>query len=152
MAPLSLDDGPDTNAPNPADVEKANETKIERDIQILMREMRQWRVFNSAQWVAWGIVQAKAPGMEEGIAADEAGANSGHDDSATETERTHSTGSSVIEAEAEAEAESDEFDYLAYAQDRAMFFWSDLLSMKLVREDELPAALVEKIRSRVIDY
>ncbi|KAK1146917.1 hypothetical protein N8T08_002244 [Aspergillus melleus] len=151
MAPLSLDDGPDMEAPNAAETEKAHETKTEREIQALMKEMRQWRVFNSAQWVAWGIVQAKAPGMEEGIAADEAGAHISHDDSATETERTHSTGSSVMEAEAEAE-ESDEFDYLAYAQDRALFFWSDLLAMKLVREDELPAALVEQVKSRIIEY
>lgn len=149
MAPLSLDDGSDMDAQKQADAETAHETKIEREIQSLMKEMRQWRVFNSAQWVAWGIVQAKAPGMEEGIAADEAGAQSGHDDSATETDRTHSTGSSVTEAEAE---ESDEFDYLAYAQDRAMFFWADLLSMNLVREDELPAAMVEHIKTRIIDY
>jgi choline kinase len=48
--------------------------------------------------------------------------------------------------------EADEFDYLAYAQDRAMFFWADLLALNLVREDELPRQMVEHIRSRMIEY
>ena len=28
-----------------------------------MDETRMWRLANTAQWVAWGIVQAKVPGM-----------------------------------------------------------------------------------------
>ncbi|THC94176.1 hypothetical protein EYZ11_006349 [Aspergillus tanneri] len=148
MAPLSLDDEPDVDAPSQAEIEKAHEISTEKEIQSLMKQMRLWRVINSAQWVAWGIVQAKAPGMEEGIAADEAAANGFDDSASTETEGTHSTGSSATEPE----SETDEFDYLAYAQDRALFFWADLLSMNLMREDELPAAMVEQVKTRIIEY
>ncbi|KAF4550631.1 Choline kinase-like protein [Elsinoe fawcettii] len=37
----------------------------EREIRRLMRETRRWRMANSAQWVAWGIVQATIPGMPD---------------------------------------------------------------------------------------
>ena len=45
----------------------------------------------------------------------------------------------------EAEEEHEEFDYLGYAQHRAMFFWGDMLQMGLVKEEELP----EEMRSKV---
>ncbi|KIW89935.1 uncharacterized protein Z519_09365 [Cladophialophora bantiana CBS 173.52] len=44
----------------------------------------------------------------------------------------------------------DEFDYLAYAQERAMFFWGDCLQMGLVKEDELPEDL--KRRAKLVPY
>ncbi|EXJ68350.1 choline kinase [Cladophialophora psammophila CBS 110553] len=44
----------------------------------------------------------------------------------------------------------DEFDYLAYAQERAMFFWGDCLQMGLVEEDELPVDL--KRRVKLVSY
>lgn len=50
----------------------------------------------------------------------------------------------------EAEEEHEEFDYLGYAQHRAMFFWGDMLQMGLVKEDELPADMREKIK--VVPY
>ncbi|PWY95377.1 kinase-like protein [Aspergillus sclerotioniger CBS 115572] len=143
LAPLDLDDGPDVDMTARLDIEKAHENSNEAKIQFYMRQTRLWRVLNSAQWVAWGIVQAKVPGMEEGIAADEA-ANGHHD---TNGNGAHTT--PPVDADID---EADEFDYLAYAQDRALFFWSDLLSMKFIREDELPKDLVEQIRSRIIEY
>ncbi|KPI41193.1 Choline kinase [Cyphellophora attinorum] len=42
--------------------------------------------------------------------------------------------------------EEEEFDYLAYAQDRAMFFWGDALQMGLVTEEELPEAMRQKVK------
>ena len=39
------------------------------------------------------------------------------------------------------EEEGEEFDYLAYAQERAMFFWGDCIQMGLVKEEELPEEL-----------
>jgi choline kinase len=48
--------------------------------------------------------------------------------------------------------EEEGFDYLAYSQDRAMFFWSDLLQLGLVKPEELPAEMVEHIRTRIVDY
>ena len=46
----------------------------------------------------------------------------------------------------------DEFDYLAYSQDRAFFFWADILSLGLIREDELPPEMVEHAKKRMIEY
>jgi choline kinase len=41
---------------------------------------------------------------------------------------------------------SEEFDYLAYAQERAMFFWGDCIQMGLIKEEELPKELIEKVK------
>jgi len=50
----------------------------------------------------------------------------------------------------EAEEEHEEFDYLGYAQHRAMFFWGDMLQMGLVKEDELPEDMKAKVK--VVPY
>jgi choline kinase len=42
----------------------ADEEEIEAEITGLMHEARLWRLANSAQWVAWGVVQAHVPGLE----------------------------------------------------------------------------------------
>ena len=59
----------DSRAPTAqyADEERERENLLESHIQRLQRETRLWRVANSAQWVAWGIVQAKVSGMEDGV-------------------------------------------------------------------------------------
>lgn len=149
LAPLDLDT-PDADPQAAADTVRAHEDSVETKLQSLMHQTRLWRVFNSAQWVAWGIVQAKVDGMEEGIAAD---AVSSGLSSPTESPagRTHSRTPSVDSA-AGADDEEDEFDYLAYSQDRAMFFWADLLEMNLIREDELPTETVEKAKARMTGY
>ncbi|KAL2405863.1 hypothetical protein ABEF95_002820 [Exophiala dermatitidis] len=52
---------------NETDYEKEEterEKAQEEEIQRLLRETRVWRLANSAQWVAWGIVQAKIPELE----------------------------------------------------------------------------------------
>lgn len=129
------------------EAEKADEDSIEANVQFLMAQQRLWRVINSAQWIAWGIVQAKVPGMEEGIAQASQPAD-------------NSNGSTPKAAESEAEAKSpveeaieeDGFDYLAYAQDRAMFFWADLLALNLADEKDLPPELVEAVKTRIIQY
>ena len=43
------------------------------------------------------------------------------------------------------EGDEDEFDYLAYAQERAMFFWGDCLQLGIVKEEDLP----EKMKGMV---
>ncbi|KAJ5161896.1 hypothetical protein N7492_007288 [Penicillium capsulatum] len=151
IAPLDLDESEEANLQQ---LEKSQEEEFEAEIQYLMKQTRLWRVMNSAFWVAWGIIQAKAPGMEEGIAemvgtsAKDGSHNNGdgHDG-----QSPNGNGESKT-PDAEAEAEEDGFDYLAYAQDRAMFFWSDLLALGLVNPDELPAPMVEHIRSRILEY
>ncbi len=102
--------------------EEASESRVRE----LMEQTRLWRVANSAQWVAWGIIQAKIPGLT--LLTDP------HDE----------TGDGVMPEEEEVEA--DEFDYLAYSQDRAMFFWSDCVSLGLASVEELPKELVERLK------
>ena len=41
------------------------EKHMEEEAGRLMAETRLWRLANSAQWVAWGIVQAQVPGMPD---------------------------------------------------------------------------------------
>ena len=106
--------------------EKKREEQSERRVEELMEETRLWRAANSAQWVAWGIMQAKVPGLERetaDVAADVA----------------------AEEADEEAEVVSDEFDYLGYAHGRALFFWGDCVLLGLVGREELPEPLRESL-------
>ncbi|KKK12957.1 hypothetical protein P175DRAFT_0529950 [Aspergillus ochraceoroseus IBT 24754] len=125
MAPLDLDAGPDADLYN-QDLERTHQETLEAETQYLLQQTRLWRVANSAQWVAWGIVQAKVPELGE---------------------KEQAEPTSPVDGEGEA----DEFDYLAYAQDRAMFFWADLLSLGVVQKSQLPQEMVKQIESRVID-
>ncbi|KAF4124407.1 choline kinase [Geosmithia morbida] len=101
-------------------VEKAEEEKTEKEIRQLLDETRMWRPANSAMWVAWGVVQARI---------DEVTDDDDKDDG---------------------EAPTDEFDYLSYAQDRAAFFWGDMVQMGLVKPEELPESLRAKLK--IVDH
>lgn len=149
--------------------EKAREESTDREIKRLLRETRLWRVANSAQWVAWGIVQAKVEGMEEalqqqraqkqkekakaagsaaGVGPVDAGLNPNQSADVSEHHQlVHDTATEPHHADGdEEEDDEEEFDYLAYAQDRALFFWGDVLGLGLVKEEELPADLVAKVK------
>lgn len=171
--------------------EAEREAETARQVKFLMEETRVWRIANSAQWVAWGIVQAKIPELDaqgealphpcgETVLPHPCGETSlphpcgetslphpcGEEkpyDGHREGEHTHENkrpeglkaeallhGESVKEAEAEAAGEEDEFDYLAYAQDRAMFFWGDVLGLGLVKREELPEELLERVK--IVEY
>lgn len=111
-----------------------------------MQQTRMWRAMNSAQWVAWGIVQAKVPGMEEGIAEMLAARNGPSENGDGDDTKTP-----PVDADIDEEDDGD-FDYLAYAQDRVMFFWGDLLSLNLIKPEDLPAPLLEHVKSRLVAY
>lgn len=154
----------------------------EAEIRRLMHEARIWRVANSAQWVAWGVVQAKVPGMDMTLSRqktteveldsapgqnpdrgpDQAGAAGSLSDTSS-TDQTRVTQGArdkrpeglVAEAlrdgnDLPREGEEEEFDYLGYAQERAMFFWGDLISLGIVQKHELSADLLQKIK--VVEY
>lgn len=157
-----------------AEEEKKREEATENEIQRLAHEARIWRPANSAQWVAWGIVQAKVEGMDEALEAKKKKSSSDNADyvssSAEDREKTESestasgpvdplsqetgdvknqrpeeeTGGATGDGDAGGEG-GDEFDYLGYAQERAMFFWGDVLQMGLIAKEELP----EEVRKRV---
>jgi choline kinase len=102
--------------------ERAREEQSDQRVQELMIETRLWRPVNSTMWIAWGIVQAKVPGL-------------------------NADGSSGEES---AEPASDEFDYISYAQDRAYSFWGDCVTVGLVKLEELPESLRSKLK--IVDY
>ncbi|OAF63247.1 hypothetical protein VC83_00002 [Pseudogymnoascus destructans] len=130
---------------------------VERRVDELMVEARWWRVANSAQWVAWGIVQANIPELEEYDAAcrtASAGAPRvrwGRWRSwiwrMVRVRRWRGGKGGNVEGE---DKEDDEFDYVAYAQDRAMFFWGDCVALGLVRLEDLPENVQEAVK--IVDY
>ncbi|KAF2660037.1 kinase-like protein [Lophiostoma macrostomum CBS 122681] len=135
------------------------EQRTEGEARRLMAETRLWRLANSAQWTAWGIVQANIPGLpdfdKEKQKEDES--KQGEElDSATlelraEAEKENVTGDGGNDSEgAPAQDEEEEFDYLGYAQERAMFVWGDAIRLGIIKAEELP----EDVRRRVklIDY
>jgi choline kinase len=101
--------------------ERQREEQTDKVVTELIEETRLWRPANSAMWVAWGIVQAKLPGGDDGEAE-----------------------SDKSEGEGEGE-EDEEFDYLRYTQDRALFFWGDCVRMGFIKAEDLP----EDIRGRI---
>lgn len=173
--------------------ESARENRQEEDTQQLLYETRLWRMGNSALWVAWGIVQAQIPELDEpskkekvkgmlekvvegvqsripghrpdpmsdplsnedlqhqsdaqadrpeGRAQEEAH----HEGDAPEKEKVGSSSASGHTSGGEDENEDEAFNYLAYAQDRAMFFWGDALQMELIKEEDLPGDMLERIK------
>ncbi|KAL2757687.1 hypothetical protein ACRALDRAFT_2081403, partial [Sodiomyces alcalophilus JCM 7366] len=108
--------------------ERQREEATEKVVTELMEETRLWRPANSAQWVAWGIVQANIP------LVDEVGG-----------EKTDADAAVASEGQGEGQEGEEDFDYLRYAQDRALFFWGDCIQLGLVKAEELP----EDIRDRV---
>ena len=151
------------------------ERQAEEECRRLMAETKLWRLANSAMWVAWGIVQAHIPGMPDFEAEDK---KAGADKSAKADELESATAEMRAAAEAEkkkgsvsleegeqkddtkgqAEQETDlfksqdeeEFDYLAYANDRAMFLWGDAIRMGIVKAEELPEELLKKVK--IVEY
>lgn len=118
---------------------------------------------NSAQWVAWGIVQATVPGLDEGLKSRHKPATPSSlllqrgTSVASETTLSNrgpkkdSGGKRDVEEEEEEDNDDDgEFDYLAYAQDRAIFFWGDALQLGIVKREDLPSALLERIK--IVEY
>lgn len=162
-----------------AEEERKREEAVEKEVQRLMRETRLWRVANSAQWVAWGVVQAKVGGMDEALkkereqgtrddgpeGRDEQGPDEDPDITPTPSPApTPASASDPLAAHAHerrhedqrpegaaAEAPLDEggeaeFDYLGYAQERALFFWGDCLALGIVGEGDLPAETLRKVK------
>ena len=133
--------------------EERREKTRDGEIAQFLEDTRLWRVANSAQWVAWGILQAKIPQMTVGGHIDEEEENG---KLVTSPPRAPSAGTHppVAAAEKLAELEADEddgeFDYLSYAHERAMFFWGDIVRLGIVTEAQLPPDLLSKMKT--VDY
>ena len=140
---------------------------VEQEVERLVRQSHLWRAANSAQWVAWGVVQATIPDMEASIehnrpttAKDEdepTTASTVPDEPTTTTTTTPGkrpegliaeallAGKSVSPEQAVKDNEGD-FDYLGYAQERAMLFWGDLITFGFISKNDLPKDLLPKIK------
>lgn len=148
--------------------EQRQDEAVESEVKKLMTETRLWRIANSAQWVAWGIVQAKVPGMDEALEAQKNSTSKSEDTvirapqahlgSDTLSQENREAGQDVHEKRPESREEvpeegrdeAEEFDYLGYAQERAMFFWGDVLQLGIVRREDLPEPLLNKVK--VVNY
>jgi choline kinase len=137
-----------------AESEDRSEKATEAEIQRLMAETRLWRLANSAQWVAWGIVQAKVPGLPDWD--DEGKPMAGEEPDASPEGAFLDQALQEVKAAAGAEEgekeDEEEFDYLGYAQDRAWFFWGDAVKLGVVKAEELPEAVGEMLRESTVEY
>ncbi|KAI2619580.1 kinase-like protein [Hypoxylon sp. NC1633] len=121
----------------------------EDQVEALVEEARIWRVANSAQWVAWGIMQAKIPGyVDEDV--DGVGTVTAADAPPDGNEVVEAVQPAPIAAPEDEEGDAGEFDYLAYAQERAMFFLGDCVRMGLLTEEDLPEGLRGLVK--YVDY
>lgn len=87
---------------------------VENEVERLMEETRAWRAASSAMWAAWGIVQAKLPEVPPEV-----------------------TASPVGEVGEAGEEVDEEFDYLAYARERALLFWGDCIALGVYEREEV---------------
>ncbi|KAI4593630.1 hypothetical protein KJ359_009114 [Pestalotiopsis sp. 9143b] len=109
--------------------EKRQSEQTEKQIKQLMEETRLWRVASTAFWVAWGLMQTSVENLQKSDMPDSPQAEGGAPPSPVE-----------------ASGESDEFDYLAYTQDRALFFWGDCIQMGLAKLEDFPEDMQAKIK------
>lgn len=134
-----------------AEKEKAElDAATHDEVKRLLRETQLWRIANSAQWVVWGILQAVIPGMPDDVRKEVAEAvGDGKPQSDPLDAEDQATKEDFDDKRPEPdEGEGDgEFDYLAYARDRAMFFWGDCLQMGLVTEEQLGSELVGAVKT-----
>jgi choline kinase len=153
--PLAAISNGSTSAEDKAKKESEKEEHVDR----LLKEARWWRAANSAMWTIWGISQAKLPELERLVEGDDGevekvlhagdGANgassaegvSGGDDGMRRDDVVIGNGEKM---EGEPEEEED-FDYLAYSQDRARFFWGDMVGLGFLKREDLP----EELRGRI---
>ena len=134
------------SAPQMMEEERQREKSRDEQVEKYIHETRLWRVANSAQWVAWGVVQAKVPGLEEEVNPSAGGDDVEKEISEVEGKRPEGEKAEGAPPQEQEDDEEDEFDYLSYAHERAMFFWGDLLQMGIVKEEELPKGMLEMVK------
>jgi choline kinase len=154
--------------------EAVSERQTEEEARRLMAETKLWRLANSAMWVAWGIVQAHVPGLPDfdaeekktqgesesaaqldGATAEvQAKAGADEQNEAVSQEKVEGIEDKMIRVGEDTDLfksqEDEEFDYLAYSQDRAMFVWGDAILLGLIKAEELPEELVKRVK--LVDF
>ncbi|KAL5117954.1 hypothetical protein ACEQ8H_004099 [Pleosporales sp. CAS-2024a] len=158
--------------------EAQRERQTEEEARRLMAETKLWRLANSAMWVAWGIVQAHVPGLPDFDAEEKR--SKANDEHAAELESARTEMRAEAKAEADKEQRTgivseemagetgvvqtgaqddadlyqsqneEEFDYLAYAQDRALFLWGDAIRLGMIKAEDLPEDLRQRVK--MVEY
>lgn len=101
--------------------EAVRQRVVEEAVETLLEETRVWRAASHAVWCVWGIVQAKVRPNDVGkgkLFKKDLDAAAG-------------------DMEDKKEENEDEFDYLGYAQQRALLFWGDMLELGLVKREDV---------------
>jgi len=125
--------------------EEANrERGIAEEVDRLEGEAKAWRAASHAMWCVWGIVQAKIPGSEVEAVINGQQHNIGGPTSEEAKAAAADSGDRRLDGE-EGEGE-DEFDYLGYAQQRALLFWGDMLALGIMTPEEVGEEVVEKAK------
>lgn len=162
ISAFMLDSRTPTGASNYQEEEERRVKEVEKQVEMLMAETRLWRIANSAQWVAWGIVQYNIPELDAFDAASAVTDSSSPGGpsgipvpgkmSRSNSPKHVGVAESAVTAQVEEDTveDDDEFDYLGYAQERAMFFWGDCVGLGLVRLEELPERVQKEIK--VVGY
>lgn len=140
--------------PPPHDEGSAARTAEDADVTRLLHEARLWRLANTVQWVSWGLVQAQVPGMPDFGAAESSGDHQSAGEEAAREDlgergdeyRELARMETAQSEKAEDENKEEEFDYLGYAQHRAMWFWGDALQLGIVQPQDLPEELRAKAK------
>lgn len=149
----------DNRTPKDAPIEKQDEEHdraVEKEVARLVHESQIWRLANSAQWVMWGVMQAKIEGLpdfddETQTASVAAGQLTKIPEDPVMLSDGMEVGEQIPECKKSTPAEDskdedEEFDYLAYTFERAMFFWGDAVELGLVKLEELPKDAQENIK------
>lgn len=106
---------------------------VEEEIEKLVEEARVWRAASHAVWCVWGIVQAKVgPG------------GAGKEDLPNKSPKGASTVAGSMKNKTD--GDEDEFDYLGYAQQRALLFWGDMLALGLAKHEDVDEFIVRNVK------
>ncbi|CAZ80857.1 unnamed protein product [Tuber melanosporum] len=114
----------------------------DEEVDRLEGEAKAWRAASHAMWCVWGIVQAKNPGSGTKAAVD--GQQGGADGSVPGGAKAAAGDLGGVKPESE--EDESEFDYLGYAQQRALLFWGDMLALEIMKPGEVGDEVVEKAK------
>jgi choline kinase len=67
-------------------------------------------------------------------------------ESATSSMRAEADAEKKDESTNDEPQEDEEFDYLSYANERALFAWGDAIRLGIVAKEDLPESLYERIK------
>lgn len=166
---------PQSSHANPDNLVEEVEREIENEITRLQHESRIWRLANSAQWVMWGVLRAKIPHIPDfddptqsaAVAAGPHASQSTLNLAKMASPISEEDGSDPLDEEEKKlvehlkdrrpdpleegeEEDTEEFDYLAYTWERAMFFWGDAVGLALVQKEDLPEEVQKNLK--LVDY